>query len=223
MCGRFTHKLTWTEIVELYRLTGSLPEHGLEPRYNLAPSQRAPVVRVGTHGQRELAMLRWGLIPSWAKDATIGYRTINARAETVATAPSFRSAFKGRRCLIPATGFFEWKKVGTRRQPCLIRHKDGSPLSLAGLWERWERASEPVESFTIITTEPNALLAPIHNRMPVILAPADFDAWLEPRESPIAQALLRPYPAERLMAQPISARVNSPKNDDPAVIEPIEE
>jgi putative SOS response-associated peptidase YedK len=162
-----------------------------------------------------------GLIPSWAKDAAIAYKTINARAETVATAPSYRAAFKTRRCLIPATGFFEWKKIGTAKQPYLICHADDTPLSLAGLWERWEQGPGPIETFTIITTTPNELLAPIHNRMPVIIDRRDFDAWLEPKDSPIAHALLRPYPANLLRAFPISTRVNSPKNDDPTIIEPI--
>lgn len=221
MCGRFTYRLTWKQIVELYKLTDkSEPLFELKPRYNVAPSQRVPVVRV-REGRRRLCLLRWGLIPSWAKDAAIGYKTINARGETVATAPSFRAAFKTRRCIIPTTGFYEWQKTGTGKQPFLICHKDDSPLSLAGLWERWDKGPEPVETFTIITTSPNELVAPIHNRMPVILAPEDFDAWLEPKESPIAHELVRPYPADKLQVVPISTRVNSPKNDDPAVIEPI--
>lgn len=220
MCDRFTHRLTWTQIVELYGLLGVEPVH-LEPRCNVAPSQRAPIIRRAQDGHRQLAMLRWGLIPAWAKDTAISYKTINARAETVATAPSFRAAFKVRRCIVPASGFYEWQKDGTRKQPYLIEADDESPLSFAGLWERWEHGPEPIETFTIITTEPNELLAPIHNRMPVILAPEDFDVWLEPKESPIAQALLRPYPAELMRAVPVSTRVNSPKNDDPAVLESV--
>lgn len=219
MCGRFTHRLTWKQIVELYKLTGDQPFE-LKPRYNVAPSQKVPVVRERA-GRRELALLRWGLIPAWAKEAAIGYKMINARAETVATAPSFRAAFKTRRCLIPASGFFEWKQEGPRKQPYLIGHKDGTPLSLAGLWERWEQGPEPVETFTIITTTPNELMAPIHDRMPVILPPEAFDAWLAPGPSPIAEALLQPYPAEKLKTCPISTRVNSPKNDDSSIIEPL--
>lgn len=194
MCGRFTHRLTWRELVALYPLTGDPPLE-LKPRHNVAPSQKVPVIRE-RDGKRELALLRWELIPSWAKDPAIAYRTINARAEIVASAPTFRAAFKTRRCLIPASGFLEWKQEGPRK----ICHKDGTPLSLAGRWERWKHGPEPVETFTIITTEPNELLASLHNRMPVILAPEDFDAWLEPKPSPIAQALLRAYPAELLTA-----------------------
>lgn len=219
MCGRFTHRLTWRELVALYRLTDGPPPFELRDRYNVAPSQRVPVIRERA-GAREAAQLRWGFIPSWAKEAAIGYKMINARAETVATSPSFRSAIKARRCIVPASGFYEWQKVDKGKQPFLIEAKDGSPLSLAGLWERWERGPEPVETFTIITTTPNELVAPIHDRMPVILEPAAFDAWLVPEASPIAQALLQPYPAERLRARPVSTRVNSPKNDDPSVIEP---
>jgi len=220
MCGRFTHKLTWKQIVELYGLVGVEPQH-IDPRYNLAPSQRAPVIRQAPDGHRELVMMRWGLIPSWSKDAAIAYKTINARAETVATAPSYRAAFKTRRCLIPASGFFEWKQEGPRKQPYMICHKDGSPLSLAGLWERWEGGPEPVETFTIITTTPNALLATIHNRMPVIVEPENFDVWLEPKESPGAVKLLRAYPEGRLEATPVSTRINNPRNDDPELIEPV--
>ncbi len=221
MCGRFTYRLTWAQIVDLYRLTDKAePLFSLAPRYNVAPSQRVPIIRE-RDGRREAALLRWGLIPSWAKDAAISYKTINARAETIATVPFFRAAFKARRCIIPASGFYEWQKTGTRKQPYLIEAEDESPLSFAGLWERWDHGPEPLETFTIITTTPNELLAPIHDRMPVILDPADFDAWLTPGPSPIAQAILRPYPAERLRAFPISTRVNSTKNDDPAIIEPI--
>jgi len=192
-----------------------------DPRYNMAPSQRAPVIREQADGLRQAVMMRWGLIPSWAKDAAIAYKTINARAETVATAASYRAAFKTRRCIVPATGFYEWQKTGGAKQPWLLEAIDEAPLSLAGLWERWEGGEQPVETFTIITTTPNELVAPIHDRMPVILAPADFDAWLKPEPSPAVAALLRPYPADRMKACRIGTRVNSPKNDDPAIIEPV--
>src|SRR5215468_4761743 len=151
MCGRFTHRLSWEQIRGLYQLTGPLPEPGqgefeLEPRYNVAPTDVMPVCRLDRRGQREIAMLRWGLIPYWAADPKISYKTINARAETVATAPAFRAAFRNRRCLIPASGFFEWKKQPDgRKQPYLIEMRDGSPFSFAGLWERWNKGEAPVE------------------------------------------------------------------------------
>jgi len=220
MCGRFTHRLTWKQINELYGLTGAEPME-FDPRYNMAPSQRAPVIRQREDGLREAVMMRWGLIPAWATDASIAYKTINARAETVATAPSYRAAFKTRRCIVPATGFYEWQKTGGPKQPWLIEAIDGAPLSLAGLWERWAGGEQPVETFSIITTTPNELVATIHDRMPVILAPEDFDAWLKPEPLPAAAALLRPYPAHLMKACRIGTRGNSPKNDDPAIIEPV--
>ncbi|MGD9741970.1 MAG: SOS response-associated peptidase [Dongiaceae bacterium] len=221
MCSRFTHRLTWKQINELYRLTGAEPME-FDPRYNLAPRQKAPVIRECPDGLREAVMMRWGLIPAWAGDPSIAYKTINARAETVATAPSYRAAFKTRRCIVPASGFYEWQKTGGPKQPWLIEAIDDAPLSLAGLWERWEKGEQPVETFSIITTTPNELVAPIHDRMPVILAPEDFDAWLKPEPLPAATSLLRPYPADLMKACRISTRVNSPKNDDPAIIEPVQ-
>jgi len=224
MCGRFTHRLTWQQLYDLYRLTAPRPdprqrEPDLKPRYNVAPTQMVPIVRLDPAGQREIAMLRWGLIPFWAKDDKIGYKTINARAETVATAPSFRAAFKKRRCLVPANGFYEWKKVEDgSKQPYLIGVRDGSPFSFAGLWERWDKGEAPVETFTIITGEPNSLVADLHNRMPVILDPDDYDAWLMAADTAIPQALLQPFPAQLMQAYPVSKRVNSPKNDTPDMI-----
>jgi len=173
-------------------------------------------------GQREIAMLRWGLIPFWAKDDKIGYKTINARAETIATAPAFRAAFKKRRCLVPASGFYEWKKLEDgSKQPYLIAARDGSPFSFAGLWERWDKDEAPVETFTIITGEPNSLVADLHNRMPVILDPDDYDVWLTAVDTAIPQALLQPFPTQLMTAFPVSKRVNSPENDDAAVIAPL--
>ncbi len=223
MCGRYS--LT-TPVEAVGRLFQVAERPNLEPRYNIAPSQDAPVVRAGEAGGRRLGMLRWGLIPSWAKEARVGYRMINARAETVAQKPAFRGAFRQRRCLVPADGFYEWRKLGKAKQPYRITLADGGPFAFAGLWERW-RASDgqAVESFTIITTEANPLLRPIHDRMPVILDAADYDAWLDtagvaPEE---AARRLRPYLAEGLVAVPVSTRVNSPKNDDVACIVPLED
>jgi putative SOS response-associated peptidase YedK len=179
MCGRFTHRLTWEQIRDLYRLTDARQgELDLKPRYNAAPTDVMPVCRLDRSGQREIAVLRWGLIPFWANDPKVGFKSINARAETVATAPAFRDAFKRHRCLVPANGFYEWKKLaGGGKQPYLIQMRDGTPFSFAGLWDRWNKGEAPIESFTIITGEPNSLVADLHDRMPVILDPADYDAW----------------------------------------------
>jgi putative SOS response-associated peptidase YedK len=226
MCGRFTVRLTWEQIHGLLNIIPAKREPAqreldLKPRYNVAPSQQVPVVRLDKDGQRELAMLRWGLIPSWASDPKIGYKMINARAETVATAPSFRAAFKKRRCLIPATGFYEWKKLEDgSKQPYLIGMRDGAPFSFAGLWERWDKGEAPIETCTIITGEPNSLVAELHNRMPAILEPEDYEAWLRAADTAIPQAMLRPFPSQLMQAYPVSKRVNSPKNDDAALIEP---
>jgi putative SOS response-associated peptidase YedK len=233
MCGRFTNRLTWRQLRELYGVTE--PEIGLDeaepelpPRYNIAPTQVVPVVRAGRRGGRELALLRWGLIPWWAREIEIGARMINAKAETVAEQPAFRNAFQRRRCLVPADGFYEWQRANGSKQPYLVGLKDGAPFAMAGLWERWDRgdplAGEPpvIESFTIITGPANALVAPIHDRMPVILAPADYEAWLASPDLAIPQALLQPYPAEGMTAWPVSRRVNSVKYDDAECAAPVE-
>jgi|SRR5882724_149418 len=227
MCGRFTVRLTWEQIHGLLNIPPAKRdpaqrELDLNPRYNVAPSQKIPVVRLDPAGQRELVMLRWGLIPSWATDPKIGYKMINARAETVATAPSFRAAFKRRRCLIPTSGFYEWKKLeDDSKQPYLIQMRDGEPFSFAGLWERWDKGEEPIETCTIITGEPNSLVADLHNRMPVILDPADYDAWLTGSDPPALQKMLQPFPAQLMTAFPVSKRVNSVKNDDAELIERV--
>jgi putative SOS response-associated peptidase YedK len=171
-----------------------------------------------------LARLRWGLIPSWAKDPAIGNRMINARAETVAEKPAFRAAFRRRRCLVVADGFYEWARGGKPRQPYFIRMHDDRPFAFAGLWESWQGPDEgPVESCTLLTTEPNELLEPIHNRMPLILGEDDYDQWLDPAlQRPDAlQPLLRPLPSDQMTAEKISTYVNSPANDDPRCIEPV--
>jgi len=227
MCGRFTTRLTWHQLHDLYNITAPdiAPRQGgldLKPRYNVVPTDVMPVCRLNRQGRREIAMLRWGLIPYWATDPKIGYKTINARAETVATAPAFRAAFKKRRCLVPASGFYEWKKLEDgSKQPYLIGMRDGTPFSFAGLWERWDKGEAPVETFTIITGEPNSLVADLHNRMPVILDPGDYDTWLTAADTAIPQAMLQPFPAQLMRAYPVSKRVNSPKNDDAYLIAPI--
>ncbi len=216
MCGRYS--LT-TPVEAVGRLFEVAERPNLPPRYNIAPSQEAPVVRADGAGGRVLAPMRWGLIPSWAKEAKIGYRMINARAETVAEKPAYRSAFRHRRCLVPADGFYEWRKLGAAKQPYRITRADGAPFAFAGLWERWRAPDGAViDSFTIITTVANDLLRPIHDRMPVILDPADFGPWLEAG----GVERLVPYTDAKLEAVPVSTRVNSPKHDDPACIAPLD-
>ncbi len=221
MCGRFTLTVSARVLAELFEV----PEpDGLAPRYNIAPTQHVLVARTG-EGGRELTGVRWGLIPHWADDPSIGNRMINARGETVATKPAFRSALKHRRCLIPADGFYEWKKVGAGKQPHLIRFADKRAFAFAGLWERWLRrdGGEPIDSCTIITTTPNELLRELHDRMPVILPTAAFEEWLrpEPLAAPRLDELLAPHPAAEMEAFPVSRRVNSPANDDPSCVEPL--
>ncbi len=221
MCGRFALFAPGESLAEQF-LMGSVPM--LSPRYNIAPTQPVTAVRLSPRtNQREWALFRWGLIPSWAKDDTFSARMINARAETAAEKPAFRAAFKRRRCLIPADGFYEWQKLNGKKQPMFICAQDGSPLALAGLWEVWHSADgSMIESCTILTTTPNDLMAPIHNRMPVIVEPEDYDLWLNPGQRPeAARHLLRPFPSQKLTAYPVSTRVNSPRNDDPSCIVPV--
>ena len=227
MCGRFTNRFTWKELHERLDLIGT--PLNLRPRYNVAPSQDVAVARATEEG-RTLAMLRWGLIPAWAKDAAIGNKLINARSETAAEKPSFRSAFRHHRCLIPADGFYEWQRRGGTRQPWLFGLQDNAPMLFAGLWERWtvpegvaltgslaERsAGDAVETFTILTAAANDTVAPVHGRMPVILPRDAWDAWLAGEEVPLG-----PYPADAMTAHPVSTHVNRPANDDPRCVEPI--
>jgi putative SOS response-associated peptidase YedK len=219
MCGRYELHTQPAAIALLFGLQHP-PE--ISARYNIAPTQRVPIVRLTPGGDRELAQVRWGLVPFWAKDPSIGSKMINARAETVATAPAFRSAFKKTRCLIPASGFYEWqKRPDGSKQPMHIGMKDGGPFALAGLWTRWgPKDGEQLETCTIITGEPNEVAAPIHNRMPVIVAAGDYERWLD-IELPDATELLKPYPPDDMTAYPVSTRVNSPKNDDAQIVEPI--
>lgn len=220
MCGRY---LLHAPLEKLQRAFGFAERPNLRARYNIAPSQEIAIVRKSAYGgARELAMVRWGLIPFWSKDPKIAYRCINARAEGIAGKPAFREAFRRRRCLVLADGFFEWAKLdgGKGKQPILIRPRSGEPMAFAGLWERWNGAEGEVQSATIVTGAPNGLVSPIHDRMPVILDPADYDRWLDP-SLPDAEALLHPCPAELLEAVPVSKRVNAPANDDERLIEPL--
>jgi putative SOS response-associated peptidase YedK len=223
MCGRFTLFTPASRLAEVF-----LPGEALTvtPRYNIAPSQPILAVRASAApGRREFAMPRWGLIPPWARDAAVGNRLINARAETVSEKPAFRRAFRERRCLVPADGFYEWKREGAVKRPYYVRMRGGAPFAFAGLWERWEGAGgEAVETCAILTTEPNGLLAPIHDRMPLILSPEEYDPWLDPSvRSPERLApLLRPLPDGEMEAYPVGREVNNPANDDPACIRPAD-
>jgi putative SOS response-associated peptidase YedK len=219
MCGRYTLSTPVGKLAEEFDLSGSLPD--LQSSYNVAPTQEVPAVVAGNGGRR-LEMLRWGLIPSWADDPGIGSRMINARSETVAEKPSFRRAFKERRCLIPADGFYEWQKTNGSKQPYYFRMKDGRPFAFAGLWESWAGDGE-IRSCTILTTDANHLVGEIHQRMPVILPSEYYELWLEPavREPDQLLPLLNPYPTDEMEAYPVSRRVNSPSNDDPGCVERV--
>lgn len=226
MCGRFVRFSSMRILGELFQCPAP-PE--VPARYNVAPTQPLPVVRVLRAGEggvgREWAVVRWGLIPPWADDPSIGNRLINARAETAAEKPSFRNAFKKRRCLVPADGFYEWPKTAKKgpKQPYLIRLKSGQPFAFAGLWESWTSPDgEVIESCTILTTEANEALSAIHDRMPVIIAPEDYDRWLDPA-TPLeeVQSLLRPYPAEEMERVAVSTLVNNPRHDAPECVEPL--
>ncbi len=222
MCGRFTNRYTWSELVRLYRLTGSPPASNFPPRYNIAPTQNSFVVRQ-RDGQRELADLRWGFVPFWARDLKIGSRMINAQSETCAVKPAFRHAFKSRRCLVVADGFYEWP---TRDTPRLITLRDSEPFSFAGLWESWgPKNSERIETFTILTCEPNEFMAEVHHRMPVILAQQDWAAWLSETGAGPEQlrSLCRPFPTARMISWPVSPRVGNVKNTDAGLVEPLPE
>ncbi|NJN96275.1 MAG: SOS response-associated peptidase [Anaerolineales bacterium] len=220
MCGRYTLATNTQKLAESF--AGFEVPAEMPARYNIAPTQ--PIAVAANNGQHKVEFFNWGLIPSWAKDPKIGNQMINARAETLAEKPSFKNAYKRRRCLVLADGFYEWKKEGDgAKTPMYIRLASGDPFAFAGLWEIWQTAEDIILSCTIITTAPNDLMAQIHNRMPVILPPAAYEQWLDPAErSPDQlQSLLQPYPAELMTAYPISKLVNSPKNDSPALIEPI--
>jgi putative SOS response-associated peptidase YedK len=223
VCGRFTNRLTWREIVALYCLNVPLvPERNLPARYNICPTDTIDAV-IESGGKRELVPMRWGLISNWwKKSAKEMPATFNARAETVATKPMFRDAFRRSRCLIPASGYYEWLPTSSGKQPYYYTAFDGSPLTFAGLWDEWKdiETGERVKSCTMIVTKANALAAKVHDRMPVLLRPYDFDDWLAGRAH---TELLKPAPDDYLQAWPVSRRVNSSRapGDDPALIEQI--
>jgi putative SOS response-associated peptidase YedK len=210
MCGRFAQKTPPKKLAQVFGVS-EVPE--TEARYNIAPTQSVLGVRLTPDG-REMGYLKWGLVPSWAKDPSLGARLINARAETVEEKPSFREAFKLRRCLVPADGFYEWARTGGKKQPYFFRLKDERPFAFAGLWERWRgQDGSTIDSCTILTTEANETVGPVHDRMPVILGPEDYDLWLDgdPRQQGLRRELLRPYPASEMLSHPVSTLINSPR------------
>jgi putative SOS response-associated peptidase YedK len=220
MCGRYTLYTSLEQITAHFHLQQA---NKINSRFNIAPSQAIPAIR-GDSQHRELVMLRWGLIPSWAKEDKARYNMINARAETIATKPAFRSAFRHRRCLIPADGFYEWKAASGGKQPYHIRRRDGEVFAFAGLWEHWEgEQDKSIDSCTIIVTDANELIRPIHDRMPVILDPTDYETWLNPQNQDVHMLteLLKPYSSEKMEGYPVSLRVNSPKNEVPECIVPL--
>jgi len=225
MCGRYSQTQSAEIIAQAFQVD-NVPT--LKPRYNIAPTQSvATVLQASTGTNRQLKMLHWGLIPSWAKDRKMGARLINARAETVAEKPAFRSAFRQRRCLVLADGFYEWQQQENQKQkqPFYFRMNEKHPFAFAGLWEHWQDqdSGEEIESCTLLTTDPNELMKPIHNRMPVILDAKDYELWLDPevKKSELLQPLLRPYPTEEMTAFPVSKAVNKPSNDTAECINSI--
>jgi putative SOS response-associated peptidase YedK len=220
MCGRITLRITADELQSAFGFAAP-PDY--RPRYNIAPSQGILALASGSDGT-ELRTFRWGLVPSWADDPGIGSRMINARGETVAEKPAFRSAFGRRRCLVLVDGFYEWQRSGAVKRPHLLHLRSGGPFTLAGLWEVWSRGGRTIESCTIITTAANPLVAPVHDRMPVILGPAERDRWMAPTASrEELKDLLRAYPEGEMALYEVSTVVNSPANDTPACAEPLAE
>lgn len=226
MCGRARLSSDVSEIKLVFSIPPERPTPNFAANWNVAPTDTLPIVRYDSAArQRSLDLMRWGLVPYWAKDIKIGFSTINAMAETVAAKPVFREAFKRRRCLVPVDNFYEWKKLDTKtKQPYAIALADRSIMALAGLWESWRSpAGETLRSFTIVTTTANELCAPIHNRMPAILPPPAWPAWLGEEDAAPADlaALLAPYPASGMTCWPVSARVGNVRNNDAELVEPV--
>jgi putative SOS response-associated peptidase YedK len=222
MCGRFSLGADAKTLAAQFNLIDGA---SWTPRYNIAPTQEVLVVVPDPATvRRQARRYRWGLIPSWAKDPSLGNQMINAQAETAAVKPAFRVAFRKRRCLILADGFYEWKQENGYKQPYYIRLRDGRPFAFAGLWERWEGPEgAAIDSCTILTASPNELLRPLHHRMAVILPSSEYGRWLDPRiqDPETLQPLLHPYPADEMRAYPVSTLVNNPANDSPGCLEPL--
>jgi putative SOS response-associated peptidase YedK len=224
MCGRFRQSRTKQLLDEYF---GSVSdEDDWAPRYNIAPTQPVAVVRQNlSEPRRELSLMRWGLVPSWAKDLSGGARMINARSETAAAAPAFRDAMKFRRCLIPADAFYEWQRIGTTKQPYCFEVNEGGLFAFAGLWEKWKDPSgKAVETCSILTTNANAVTSAVHDRMPAILDAASYDLWLDPglKDASVVSELLKPYDARAMRCYPVSTRINHAANDDAECSAPIE-
>jgi putative SOS response-associated peptidase YedK len=220
MCGRFTLHTPESRLREAFNLEKSAPL-GLKPRYNITPSQLVPIIR-GTETGREMVMARWGLVPHWSKESRTRYSTINARIESVAEKPAYRTPFKRRRCLIPADGFYEWKVLEGKKTPHHIRMRDGDVFALAGLWDRWEGEGESLESCSVIVMPANDIMKPLHERMPSIVDPAHQDLWLDPGVTDTTEIMtcLNSAPSDQLLTYPVSTWVNSPKHDDERCMEP---
>jgi putative SOS response-associated peptidase YedK len=223
MCGRYVRRSDKQRITEHFHIHGpSVPDFG--PSYNVAPQTFQPVIRLNRDtGEREIVLMRWGLVPYWSKDAKIGLRTINAKAETITTAPAFREAFKYRRCLVPADAFYEWQKIDAKvKQPFAIAMKDGTPYAFAGLWEKWkDRAAGEAEllTFTVITTDPNEIIEPLHDRMPVIIPERDYDRWLNVSDTERPPVdLLRPFDSDQMTAWRVARKVGNVRNDSPELV-----
>jgi putative SOS response-associated peptidase YedK len=218
MCGRFTLRATGKSLAHCFDMAkGPI----ILPRYNIAPTQDILVVRVDDEKKREFSLLRWGLIPEWAEDPSIGSKLINARADTLRSKPAFRQAFRRRRCLIPADGFFDWQHQGNTTQPMLIARTDGRPFAFAGLWELWHSGGRTIESCTIITTDADHFMAEVHDRMPVVIAPDDYDRWLTGNPDEAEELLHHPANSDDLTMFPVSTKVNNPHNDVPQCVAPI--
>ncbi|WP_410764519.1 SOS response-associated peptidase [Haloferax sp. DFSO60] len=232
MCGRYSLFTSTGELRERFDAETTRP---IEARYNCAPGQHLPVITSAE--PNKFQFMKWGLVPPWSNDAKVGSKLINARAETVREKRSFADAYESRRCLVPADGFYEWAKAGSGKQPYRVAFEDDRPFAIAGLWERWTpstkqtglsefdggnpaREAKPLETFTVITTEPNDLISELHNRMAVILAPDEEETWLH-GDADDARSLLDTYPDDGLTAYPVSTRVNSPANDAPDLVEPV--
>ena len=223
MCGRYFLHSTADRLTQLF---GEMPMPWLEPRYNIAPTQAVPIVRQALSGRREMVLVRWGLVPGWSKGPDSRFSMINARVETVAQKPAYRNAFRYRRCLIPADGFYEWHAARANKQPYVLRPRGGRTLALAGLWEHWQDSNgNELESCTILVGEANAQVRPVHERMPVFVAPESFDLWLDIRSQ-------KPQPLETLLAAqqrpeldiyPVGRAVNNPQNDAATLLDPLQD
>jgi putative SOS response-associated peptidase YedK len=225
MCGRYFRRSDKQKIAEAFRL-GLPSTFEILPSFNVAPQTFQPVVRLSSEtGERELASMRWGLVPFWAKDSKVAFSTINAKAETLTTSPAFREAFKRRRCLIPLDGFYEWQEIGPKhKQPFAVGLTSGALFAVAGLWDRWKDKASGlgIETYTIITTDPNALMEPFHNRMPVVVRPEDHERWMAPADpARLPVDLLRPYPEEEMRAWKVASAVGNVRNDSPELITPL--